>query len=521
MKRIRRIVPIFAAQIVIGNDNYVCLKKGETSVYALFLFSTSKTFFIFLVMNRNNLFILSMSLCLLGGNVSAQKVQNDKPRVVVLTDAETDDRCSMVHFLLYANDMQVDAIVQSNSCFQRHGWSSQPWLSEMIDAYGKVYPNLKVHDANYPTPAYLKSVCYVGDENPEHVCLEGHDCPGLYPGMPSRIDPTDWADTPGSDRIVEILLEEDPRPVYIGCWGGGNTAARAFAKLKTQYPDQYERAVSKAVMYCIWYQDAAGNYIEQNHPRVTLLLNHHFSGSWDYGTMHNTDSFVEKYMRNGKNPLGELYTQSYISEGDTPAFLYSIDNGLRSYLDPTYGGWGGRFYKVEGFDNVYRDTGSGQLREWIEPALHDFQARLEWCITPQYGDANHAPIVQARDGKCDLTVHAGEMVTLYADVSDPDPIDVEGVWKTRASVLEQAGVTYQMLTEHPEQYIQTTNENWYQYPAGSYQGFVDLLQTRKGEVSFRAPKVDKPETLHIILEAADNTTPRLYGYCRYIITVLP
>ena len=27
-----------------------------------------------------------------------------KPRVIVMTDGEVDDRCSMVHFLLYAND---------------------------------------------------------------------------------------------------------------------------------------------------------------------------------------------------------------------------------------------------------------------------------------------------------------------------------------------------------------------------------------------------------------------------------
>ncbi|MDO4757850.1 MAG: DUF1593 domain-containing protein, partial [Rikenellaceae bacterium] len=58
-----------------------------------------------------------------------------KSRVVVMTDGEVDDRCSMVHFLLYVNDMQVDAIIQSNSCFQRKGWSSEPWIEEQIAAY--------------------------------------------------------------------------------------------------------------------------------------------------------------------------------------------------------------------------------------------------------------------------------------------------------------------------------------------------------------------------------------------------
>jgi predicted aldo/keto reductase-like oxidoreductase len=46
------------------------------------------------------------------------------------------------------------------------------------------------------------------------------------------------------------------------------------------------------------------------------------------------------------------YMQDFISEGDSPAFLYALDNGLRSYEHPSYGGWGGRFYKVPGTRNV-------------------------------------------------------------------------------------------------------------------------------------------------------------------------
>ena len=38
-----------------------------------------------------------------------QEAVGHMPRVVVMTDAEVDDRCSMVHFLLYSNDMEVAA----------------------------------------------------------------------------------------------------------------------------------------------------------------------------------------------------------------------------------------------------------------------------------------------------------------------------------------------------------------------------------------------------------------------------
>jgi len=456
-----------------------------------------------------------------------QEAVGQKARVVVLTDAETDDRCSMVHFLLYANDMDVEAIVQSNSCFQVHGWSSEPWLEEQICAYEKVYPNLKVHDPNYPTPDFLRSRVYLGDEDPSHVGISGGQVISLLPGCDPVIDPTDWPDTPGSDRIVELLLDDDPRPIYIGCWGGGNTAAKAFQKLQAQYPDQYERAIRKAVLYCIWYQDAAGSYIERNHPGATILLNHHFQGSWDYGSLTSTDNIVTQYMRNGKNPLGECYTQPYISEGDTPAFLYAVQNGLRSYEDPTYGGWGGRFYKVEGFENVYRDTGFGELREWTENAMHDFTARLIWCYTPEYAKANHKPEIKALS-PLDITVHAGDTVRLEAEIFDPDSVDIESFWKLRGEMLAQHGVSREEVFTNPRKYIRTCSGSWYQAPGGTYDGKVDLIfcgdKNTMGTAPvayFVAPKVSRPETIHVILEVYDFVAPRLYNYQRYIVTVEP
>lgn len=449
------------------------------------------------------------------------EAKTDSPRVIVLTDGETDDRCSMVHFLLHANDMKVEALIQTNSCFQTKGWSHDRWLHRMIDAYSCVYPNLKIHDPEYPDPKYLRRRVFVGDENPEHIKIFWKEAKFQYPGQKPMIDPSSWEDTPGSERIVEVLLEDDTQPVFILCWGGANTAARAFHKIKTVYPEDYERAISKAVMYCIWYQDDAGPYIEKYHPGVTILLNHHFSGSWDYGTMTNTADFVSRYMRQDSNPLGRLYTQPYISEGDTPSFLYAVNNGLRSYEDPTYGGWGGKFYKVEGFDNIYRDTGYGHLREWIEPIMHDYQTRLQWCVSPRYRDANHHPIIET-DTK-DITVHSGEIVTLSATISDPDYIDVEALWLSKGDLLSQSGVTKEMVVSSPEKYSDSWNCGWVQYPTGTYKNYVDLTSDSENEASvcFVAPKVESPETIHIILEATDNGTPRLTSYKRFIVTVVP
>jgi len=45
--------------------------------------------------------------------------QNTKPRVIVMTDGEIDDRSSMIRFLLYTNDVDLLAIIETNSVYQR------------------------------------------------------------------------------------------------------------------------------------------------------------------------------------------------------------------------------------------------------------------------------------------------------------------------------------------------------------------------------------------------------------------
>ena len=76
---------------------------------------------------------------LLGVNTNAQ--MSEKPRVIAMTDGEIDDQCSMIRFLLHANDMEVVAIIQTNSIFQRGGWSNAGWIEKQLDAYEQVYPN--------------------------------------------------------------------------------------------------------------------------------------------------------------------------------------------------------------------------------------------------------------------------------------------------------------------------------------------------------------------------------------------
>jgi hypothetical protein len=341
----------------------------------------------------------------------------------------------------------------------------------------------------------LRKISFVGDEDEDHLRGLREKRWELIPGGELTFTPENWPDTPGSDKIVEILLEKNPEPVYIQAWGGGNTAARAFHKIKTEYPNDYKRAVSKVVMYNIWYQDGAGNYIEQKHPDVTMIYCGSFAGTWNYRSQNKTYDFIEHYVKNNHGPLGALYPQDYVSEGDSPAFFYMLQNGLRNYEHPTYGGWGGRFEKVSGFDNVYRDAIDDgdklkSLKIWIDDANRDFQARMDWCVAEEYENANHHPIIRIT-GKLDRTVSSGKTVTINADkTTDPDGDELSFRW-------------------------------WQYKEAGSYDGLVKLQNPETNKTTFIAPQVSKPETIHIILEVLDKGSPALKAYQRIIINAVP
>jgi len=447
-------------------------------------------------MNRILIKLLFALLMVSSTFTGKSQAQVNKPRVIIMTDGEVDDQSSMVRFLLYTCDINLQAIIQTNSVYQKSGHSKEGWLQKELDAYGQVYPNLIKQNPGYPTADELKSKSFVGDEDIEHLInvTTKEKRNAQKPGGKIEYMPDAWPNTPGSDKIVQVLLDKDPSPVYIELWGGGNTASKAFYKLKTEYPDQYDRAISKVVMYNIWYQDNAGNYIETNHPKVTMIYCNSFNATWAYRIQTSSADFIKNGVKNNHGPLGALYPQTYISEGDSPSFFYTMNNGLRNYENPTYGGWAGRFVKVDGLPNVYTDAvDDGDINKsigrWVNQVNNDFEARINWCIAEKYADANHPPTIKLTEG--DRTIKSGQKVMLNAKgTADPDGNKI----------------TYK----------------WWQYKeAGTYDGLVTIDGAANSKTSFVAPKVGSPKTIHIILEVTDNGTPVLVSYKRIIVTVQP
>ena len=64
---------------------------------------------------------------------------------------------------------------------------------------------------------------------------------------------------------------------------------------------------------------------------------------------------------------------------------------------------------------------------------------------------------------------------------------------------------------------------WVYYPEpGTYRGAAPVLRSESAaEVSFSAPQVKSPQTLHFILIVTDEGSPPLTRYQRVIVTVQP
>ncbi|MDP4269011.1 MAG: DUF1593 domain-containing protein [Bacteroidota bacterium] len=470
------------------------------------------------------LLFLSILTALFLGNLKAYG-QNVKPRVIVTTDGEADDRATMVRFLLTCNEFDVEGIINSSSEFHwvgGKGWNafhSVSWVPEYIGLYAKVYKNLLRHAPGYPSPEYLLSKWKVGNIN----------------GVGE-----DSIRTEGSNLIVQVLLDKkDTRPVWIQAWGGCNTIARALKTIQEDYPERMQEVASKIRLYLIWEQDQSyQEYIRPNWEQYNIptIISDQFDCMayiWSKVLPKDVKTYFEaKWMTNniiqGHGPLCDVYENkkgAFNGEGDTPSFLHCIPNGLRSMESPGNGGWGGRYVKVRnnvwmdplpdsafqrpegqwGFRTSWskkmeKDTASDKreirtnyfkpIWRWMKDVQNDFAARADWCIK-DYASANHHPVVRLKKTPLDIQAKAGAKVKLDASATfDPDGNALSFKW-------------------------------WHYSEAGTYKG-KSLPDVKAAKAVITIPKDALPgDTIHMICEVSDSGTPSLKKYQRVIITVIP
>ncbi len=414
-----------------------------------------------------------------------------RPRTIVTADPELDDLNSLLRFLLYTNEVEVEGLVYASSRFHWKGdgqgtefflpereydtpqtsWRWAPgerFIHDAVDAYAEVYDNLVVHDPRYPSPATLRGLIREGN-----VDFEGDT----------------RAETPGSRLIADALLADSPGPLFLQLWAGPSTVARALMSIEERYrgTEAWERVraevSAKAVITKFASQDATyDDYILPVWPDIRVI--EVATLAWGYmvrKTLPEEDLPLlgADWMRENitsAGPLGALYRvwgdgiqmapgdmtdyfglsglsadelreQGYrvwmdpqpagewISEGDTTNMLNLLVPGLRGHEHPAFGGWGGRAARTDVGPDTWaiddaafgRGGDEASVTRWFAAAQADFAARLQWSVTPAYADANHAPVITVADG-IDRTVAPGERVALTATASDPDGDDVTCRW---------------------------------------------------------------------------------------------
>ena len=326
----------------------------------------------------------------------------EKPRVIVLTDItnEPDDEESMVRFLVYSNEYDVEGLIATTSVWLRDKVRPEK-ISERIEAYGKVRKNLLKHAPGYPATEHLLSVTRAG--------LPEFGMEGVGPGKSSE----------GSHHIIEVIDTPDERPVWVSVWGGANCLAQALWDVKyTRSSKQLDDFVSRLRVYTISDQDNSGRWMRITFPNLFYIVTpsevgHHeyykatwtgISGDRQYknGPFHKFELVdnprLKRNIIKGHGPLGALYPKlKFIMEGDTPSFIGLISNGLGSRISPSYGGWGGRYALCQTYaetreiwtsargaqDTVIAENGieytsdQATIWRWREAYQHDFAARMD------------------------------------------------------------------------------------------------------------------------------------------------
>ena len=92
-------------------------------------------------------------------NVGALAAETARQRVLVLTDIsnEPDDEESMVRFLVYANEYDIEGLVATTSTHLRTR-TREDLIRRQLEAYGQVRGNLAKHAPGYPTKEQLLAV---------------------------------------------------------------------------------------------------------------------------------------------------------------------------------------------------------------------------------------------------------------------------------------------------------------------------------------------------------------------------
>lgn len=355
----------------------------------------------------------------------------------------------------------------------------------------------------------------------------------------------------GAQLLLASVTAVFPEPLWILVWGGTNVLAQVLLHIRTNRSDEEAAALrSKLRVYAISDQDDTGAWIRNTFPDVFYIASVHawnaygmatwtgISGDKYYGFDQGGPDFStltkEWFKKNIQvGPLGSTYPDYlFIPEGDTPTFLYLIQNGLGVPEQPGYGSWGGRYQLVDasssglksrhfadvcdvvkGKDGRTYKSNHATIWRWREAYQNDFAARMQWTLAPTFESANHHPVVliNGQPGPQPLYLEAEAGSSLTLDTSgtyDPDDDGLTFKWWHYREPSAQQWLVHLEVEELAIERKDADGRVVEVTLPGPEKCCVELLS--------RAP-VERGQLLHLILEVTDDGTPSLTTYRRVLI----
>lgn len=305
------------------------------------------------------------------------------------------------------------------------------------------------NNPNYPTPEYIRSICKVGN-----IEFEG-----------------DYRyETEGSNFIVDCIMDDDMRPLYIQHWGGINTTVRALYTIYEKYhgTPEWEQVLAKVTSKVRIGGNGEDNCrvdskIDEMFPGLQNAGYGGMGGFFSYGSFFaasynherraadelqpylHADFILDAYKEGHGKLLKEIWLMGEGRAIYGEPIIYNY--GLITYMDWAYSaeiGWGPANlvsyaradfkpfdwsccqFGCASFINIgLRPEISNRSNQYTIIMWEELAARADWAICePQ--DCNHAPIVTA--DQLDFTATPGQTVSLTGSAKDPDGDKLSAKW---------------------------------------------------------------------------------------------
>ena len=437
--------------------------------------------------------------------IGVVKTGNDVPNTM---KSDPDDMQSMVRFLLYANEFDIEGLVAAAGTFAMEAHKKN--ILDVLDRYEMVYDNLKTYDPDYPTADYLRSVTYEGKANNHGLSIKWGCGKQDYKEIIGK-----GLDSEASNAIIAAADKPDPRPLWIGVWGGPREVAQAIWDVKnTRTKKELKAFISKLRIFLIYCQDATHEWMMNEFPDLFIIDSRTtYQGMFGGHDPISDLAWVNEHIRFNHGPLCDIYPHegmgcTGVCEGDSPAFLYlvSANRGINNPEDPTQPSWGGQYVRKDNSNHYVDGPGKTSISKWRDDYQKEFKDRADRCIKPKSALSYTKPRII---NTTDLGADPDDEQSMVRQLVCANEFDIEGLivatgcWRktqSNTNMLDKLVNAYAEVYDNLIVHAQG-------YPSPEYLKSISLMGQRGYGMSDVGTGKDSPGS-ELIIASVDKDDPR-------------